>query len=108
MVLDATHVYFLLETPGSGKYSLARLSKAGGLPESIGPVVNANARLALSDTHVYFFRQASLTQDLLAKVAKGGGEPETVDGAGHSTGYLSVAGGDVYFTDINTVYRVTK
>ncbi len=108
LALDATHVYFLLESPGSGKYSLARLSKAGGLPESIGPVVNANARLALSDTHVYFFRQASLTQDLLAKVAKSGGEPETVDGAGHSTGYLSVAGGDVYFTDINTVYRVAK
>lgn len=108
LVLDATHVYFLLESPGSGKYSLARLSKAGGVPETIGPVANASARLALSDSHVYFFRQASLTQDLLAKVPKSGGEAETVDGAGHSTGFLSVAGGDVYFTDINTVYRVAK
>ncbi len=105
---DTTHLYFLLERPGSGKYSLARLSKSGGEPEIIGPVVNANARLALSETHVYFFRQASLTQDLLAKVAKAGGEPETVDGSGHSTGYLAVAGGDVYFSDINTVYRVAK
>lgn len=108
LAVDATHVYFLLETPGSGKYAIARLSKGGGAPETIGPVANANARLALSESHVYFFRQASLTQDLLAKVSKAGGEPETVDGAGHSTGFLSVAGGDVYFTDINTVYRVAK
>lgn len=108
VAIDATHVYFLLEAPGSGKYSIARISKGGGVPEAIGPVANANARLALSDSHVYFFRQASLTQDLLAKVAKTGGEPETVDGSGHSSGYLSVAGGDVYFTDINTVYRVAK
>jgi len=108
LVADATHLYFVLETPGSGKYALARLSKVGGAPEVIGPVVNANARLALSDSHVYFFRQASLMHDLLAKVAKAGGEPETVDGSGHSTGYLTVSGGDVYFTDINTVYRVAK
>ena len=108
LVADSTHLYFLIEQPGTGKYSLARLAKGGGEPEVIGPVVNANARLSLSETHVYFFRQASLTHDLLAKVAKAGGEPETVDGAGHSTGYLAVAGGDVYFTDVNTVYRVAK
>lgn len=105
---DVAHLYFFWENPGSGKYALARLSKAGGSPEVIGPIVNANARLALSDTHVYFFRQASLMHDLLAKLAKSGGQPETVDGSGHSTGYLAVAGGDVYFTDISTVYRVAK
>jgi hypothetical protein len=108
LAADATHLYFLLENPGSGKYALARLSKGGGAPEIIGPVVNASARIALSDTHVYFFRQASLMHDLLAKIAKSGGEPETVDGSGHSTGFLTVSGGDVYFTDINTVYRVAK
>lgn len=108
LVGDAGHLYFLLETATTGKYAVARISKAGGSPQTVGPIVNANARLALSDTHVYFFRPANLTQDLLAKVAKGGGDAETVDGAGHSTGYLVVTGGDVYFSDINTVYRVAK
>ena len=52
LVADSTHLYFLLEQPGSGKYTLARLAKAGGDPEVIGPVVSASARLSLSETHV--------------------------------------------------------
>lgn len=108
LVADDTHLYFFWETSGNGKYRVARLPKRGGAPEAIGPVANPTGRLALSDSHVYFFRAADLTDDALAKVAKTGGEPALVDGSGYSTGYLTVAGGDVYFTDVNSLYRVPK
>lgn len=108
LVADDTHLYFFWETTGNGKYRVARLPKRGGAPEAIGPIANPTARLALSDTHVYFFRAADLTDDALAKVAKVGGEPSLVDGSGYSTGHLTVAMGDVYFTDVNSLYRVPK
>lgn len=108
LAADAAYLYFFLETSSSGKYAVARLSKNGGAPETIGPIGNPTARLALSDSHVYFFREANLTEDALAKVPKAGGPAETVDGSGHSTGHLTVVGGNVYFTDINTVYRAPK
>lgn len=108
LVGDASHLYFFIETSSAGKYAIARLGKSGGTPETIGPIANPTARLALSDSHVYFFRAANLTDDALAKVAKAGGPPELVDGSGYSTGYLTVSLGDVYFTDVNSLYRVPK
>lgn len=106
--VDATHVYFNLETATLGKYAVARIAKTGGAPETIGPVANSTAHLALSGSHVYFFRAVSMLADALAKVPKTGGQPETVDGAGYHTAYLTVSGGDVYFTDVATLYRVPK
>lgn len=105
---DSTHLYFFQEIGSTGKYAIARLPKRGGSPETIAPQANPTARLALSDTHVYYFRAASLNDDALVKVAKASGSPELVDGAGYSTGYLTVAGGDVYFTDVNSLFRVPK
>ena len=105
---DAGYLYFFYESKTQGRYEVARLPKAGGAPEVIGPIAVSTGRLALSDSYVYFFREASLTENLLVKVPKAGGPPETVDGTGYSTGYLSVSGGDVYFTDIAAVYRVPK
>jgi hypothetical protein len=106
---DGTHLYFFFEAePQSGHYKPARMPKSGGVPEVLGPDVALSRRIALSDTHVYFFRKAGLTSDVLVRLPKSGGEPETVDGAGHSSGYLTVAGGDVYFTDISRLYRVPK
>lgn len=108
LAADASHLYFFYQREGGGRYSVARLGKNGGDPEVIGPVASPTGRLALSDTHVYFFREASLTEDALAKVPKSGGTVETVDGTGYSTGYLVVAGRDVYFDDLTTVYRVAN
>lgn len=108
LVGDSSHLYFFQGIGSSGKYAIARLPKQGGTPETIAPQANPTARLALSDSHVYYFRAASLNDDALAKVPKGGGEPALVDGSGYSTGHLSVSGGDVYFTDINSLYRVPK
>lgn len=108
LVADETHLYFFWETSGNGKYRVARMPKRGGAPEAIGPIANPTGRLALSDSHVYFFRAADLTDDALAKVEKQGSEPALVDGSGYSTGYLTVSLGDVYFTDVNSLYRVPK
>lgn len=108
LVGDAAYLYFFYESKTQGRYEVARLPKAGGSPQVIGPIAVSTGRLALSDSHVYFFREASLTENLLVKVPKAGGPPETVDGTGYSTGHLSVSGGDVYFTDIAAVYRVPK
>lgn len=108
LVGDASHLYFFYESQTQGRYEVARLPKAGGTPQTIGPIAVSTGRLALSDSHVYFFREASLTENLLVRVPKAGGAAETVDGTGYSTGYLTVAGGDVYFTDIASVYRVPK
>lgn len=108
LVADATHLYFFYESKNAGKYEVARLPKAGGTPQTIGPIGNSSGRLALSSTHIYYFREANLNEDLLVRVPKTGGPPETVDGAGYNTGQLQVAGGDVYFTDPQTVYRVSK
>ncbi len=105
---DSTHLYFFQEIGSTGKYAIARMPKRGGTPETIAPQANPTARLGLSDSHVYYFRAASLNDDALVKVAKAGGSPELVDGAGYSTGYLTVAGGDVYFTDVNSLFRVPK
>lgn len=108
LVGDGSHLYFFQGIGSSGKYAVARMPKRGGAAETIAPVANPTARLALSDTHVYYFRAASLNDDALVKVPKSGGTPELVDGAGYSTGYLTVSGGDVYFTDINSLFRVPK
>ena len=108
LVGDASHLYFFYESQTQGRYEVARLPKTGGTPQTIGPIAVSTGRLALSDSHVYFFREASLTENLLVRVPKAGGAAETVDGTGYSTGYLTVAGGDVYFTDIASVYRVPK
>ena len=108
LAADASHLYFFYKSESGGRYSVARLSKNGGAPETIGPVANSAGYLGLSNSHVYFFREASMTADALAKVPKAGGQAETVDGAGYSTGHLYVAGDNVYFTDLNSVYRVSK
>lgn len=108
LTADSTHLYFFQEIGSTGKYAIARLPKRGGTPETVAPQANPTARLALSDSHVYYFRAASLNDDALAKVLKAGGSPELVDGAGYSTGYLTVSGGDVYFTDVNSLFRVPK
>lgn len=108
LVADDTHLYFLYESKNPGRYEVARLPKTGGIPETIGPIGDGSGRLALSSTHIYYFREASINENLLVKVPKAGGPPETVDGSGYNTGYLQVAGGDVYFTDISKVYRVPK
>lgn len=108
LVADDSYLYFFLETSRSGKFAVARLSKNGGTPEVLSPIVDSAGRLALSDSHVYFFRAASLNDNVLAKVAKTGGEAETVDGAGPNNGYLTVAYGNAYFPDVATIYRVPK
>jgi hypothetical protein len=108
LAIDDQYLFFLLETDKRGKYAVSRISKQGGKPETIGPVANLTGRLALSDTHVYFFREVDLTTDALAKVPKTGGSPELVDGAGYSTGYLAISGGDAYFADSKHLYRVPK
>lgn len=108
LVADDSHLYFFLETSAAGKYAVARLPKNGGTPETLSPVVDSAGRLALSDTHVYFFRAANLNDNLLAKVPKAGGPAETVDGAGPNNGYLTVAFGNAYFPDVATIYRVPK
>lgn len=108
LVADDSHLYFFLETSTSGKFAVARLPKNGGTPETLSPIVDSAGRLALSDSHVYFFRAAGLYDNVLAKVPKAGGEAETVDGAGPNNGYLTVAFGNAYFPDVATIYRVPK
>lgn len=105
---DPTHLYFFQETARAGRYAVARIPKEGGPPETIGPVADPTGHLALSETHVYFFREASLTDNALARVPKGGGEAELVDGAGYGTGYLTVAGNQLLFTDISSLRSVPR
>jgi hypothetical protein len=108
LALDDSNLYFFLETADAGKYAVARLAKSGGSPETLSSVVDSAGRLALSATHVYFFRAAGLIDNVLAKVPKAGGQTETVDGAGNNNGYLTVSAGNVYFGDVDTIYRVPK
>ncbi len=108
LVGDSSHLYYFSKIASSGKYRLSRLAKTGGPPEVIAPSADSSGRLALTDTHVYFFRQVSLYDNALAKVLKGGGTPELVDGSGYDTGYLAVFGDNVYFTDVNSLFQVPK
>lgn len=107
LIGDAQSLYFFHEQDGPGHYVLARLPKSGGTVMAMSQRGTSVKQIAQSDTHLYFFDSAQ--QDVLVvKIAKTGGDVETVDIGSHATGSLIVHGGNLYFTDIDSVYRLPK
>ena len=73
LVADETHFVLFLGDEQQRQYRVARMPKRGGAPGGDWPgLPTRRDGSALSDSHVYFFRAADLTDDALAKVEKAG------------------------------------
>lgn len=107
LVADGQSLFFFHEQETIGRYALARLPKAGGPLTILARRGTALKQLAQSDTHLYFFDSAE-HDILLVRVPKSGGEVETVDIGSNATGSITLHGGNLYFTDIDSVYRLPK
>lgn len=110
LVSDGLDLFFFVRgTDFDQDFAVGRLAKSGGDITKLTPPAEWNLYLGLSDTHVYFFQHGSGRGEYaLQRVAKSGGSPETVDVGTIPSGHLAISGGNVYFTDIDTVYRVPK
>lgn len=107
LLADGQSLFFFHEQETIGRYALARLPKAGGPLTILAGRGTALKQIAQSDTHVYFFDSAE--HDLLVvRVPKAGGAVETVDIGSNATGNITLHGGNLYFTDIDSVYRLPK
>jgi len=101
--------YFGRSTDFDKDFAVGRIAKAGGELTPLSPPAEWGMYLGLSDTHVYYFQHGSGRGEYaLQRIAKAGGSAETVDVGSIPSGHLAVSGGNVYFTDIDTVYRVPK
>jgi hypothetical protein len=110
LVADAHDLFFFARSTDFDKdFAVTRLPKTGGDPAALSPPAEWNLSLGLSRTHVYFFLHGSGRGEyVLQRAQKTGGSPETVDVGGIPSGHLSLDDGNVYFTDLQTVYRVPK
>jgi hypothetical protein len=110
---DGQNLYFFSKTSGS-QMGLFKLTKSGGQPVKLAPSAQSNMSIALSSTAVYFFQESKasfaggITAYALRRVAKTGGDPETVDLGDVPSGKLTVQGDQVFFTNIDSVFRVTR
>jgi hypothetical protein len=107
LLTDSQNLYFFHEQETIGRYALARMPRAGGPLTILTRRGTALKQLAQSETHLYFFDSAE-HDVLLVRVPKAGGDVETVDIGSHATGALSLHGGNLYFTDIDSVYRLPR
>lgn len=103
---DESYLYFGFRGANEARWALHKIPKTGGEPQtlvkrySLKPVV-------VDQTHVYFFAEEGLTNDLLCKVAKTGGEVTTL-GKGYASGVIAQDKTQIYFAGLDDIYRLTK
>lgn len=103
---DESYLYFGFRGAGEAHWALHRLAKSGGEPQTL---VNRYSLkpIVVDKTHVYFFAEEGLTNDLLCKVAKTGGDVTTLD-KGYASGVIAQDKTQLYFAALDDLYRLTK
>lgn len=107
LTADATHLYFFYASPkGGGRYQIAKLAKAGGAPEVIGPEGSSGKRLALSKEALYAFQESAPGGEHILKIPKTGGAPTLVATHGTGADHLIATESALFFGDAAHLYRL--
>lgn len=103
---DESYLYFGFRDAGEAHWALRKIAKTGGAPQTL--VARYSLKPVVVDkTHVYFFGEEGLTNDLLCKVAKSGGAV-TILGKGYTSGVIAQDKTQLYFAASDDLYRLTK
>ncbi|HZT58017.1 MAG TPA: hypothetical protein VFA21_05245 [Pyrinomonadaceae bacterium] len=103
---DADNLYFGFRGAGESRWSLRKISKQGGEPQTLVKTYSLKP-VAVDDANVYFFDEDGLTSDLLCRVPKQGGDVTRIDG-GYASGVIAQGKGDVYIASLDDIYGFTK
>ena len=103
---DADNLYFGFRGAGESRWSLRKISKQGGEPQTLLKTYSLKP-VAVDDTSVYFFDEDGLTSDLFCKVSKQGGEVTRLD-AGYASGVIAQSRTAVYIASLDTIYSFAK
>jgi hypothetical protein len=109
---DADNFYFM-QMNSNGYSVLMKLGKKSGEETKLAPSINHVFEFIIDDTNVYYFDEIPGTGSFgpiaLKKVPKAGGDPVTLDqGRAGWVKYLAVDAKQIYFTDISSVYALSK
>lgn len=103
---DESYLYFGFRGAGEAHWALHKIPKTGGEPQTLVKRYSLKP-IVVDQTHVYFFAEEGLTNDLLCKVAKTGGDVTTL-GKGYASGVIAQDKTHVYFAGLDDIYRLTK
>lgn len=103
---DNENLYFGFRGAGESRWSLHKISKQGGEPQTIVKRYSLKP-VAVDDTNIYFFDEDGMTADLLCKVSKTGGEVTKLD-SGYASGVIAQGKTLVYFASLDDIYSFTK
>lgn len=103
---DKDDLYFGFRGAGESRWSLRKISKQGGAPQTLvqrhllKPVV-------VDDVNVYFFDEEGLSNDVFCKVPKNGGEVVRID-TGYTSGNIAQSRTMVYIASLDDIYAFSK
>jgi hypothetical protein len=103
---DADSLYFGFRGAGESRWSLRKISKQGGEPQTLVKTYSLKP-VAVDDASVYFFDEDGMTSDLLCKVPKRGGDVSKVD-AVYASGVIAQSRTAVYVASLDDIYSFAK
>lgn len=103
---DAENLYFGFRGAGESRWALRKVSKQGGEPQTLVKRYLAKP-IAVDETHIYFFGEESITDDVLCRVSKQGGEVAKLD-TGYSSGPITQSKTLIYFAGLDDIFSFAK
>jgi hypothetical protein len=103
---DADNLYFGFRPAGESRWSLRKISKQGGEPQTLVKTFSLKP-VVVDDANVYFFDENGLTSDLLCRVSKQGGDVTKIDG-GYASGVIAQGKTAVYVASLDDIYSFPK